>query len=348
MKIQLNKFQLFLLMFIMQTGFVYTSFQTLVIEHSGRDSTIQFFVVASLFFLQFLLFERMHTYFVLRKFTKALYLIYWSVYIIAFVVYLTYVLSTWVFINTPNSVLIAIFLSVCFYASISRPETAVNIGVVLIPMLILFVIFMFRAIPNLKLTNLLPLLHDPKSTWALGFLYVTYAFTGAEVYLVLRKYVLKNEKINNKIISIYFGILTFFYFIPGVFTLMYFSLDEINLIPEPIFYILHSLEVTFVKRLDLFFIYIWLSWSLVAIVNFVLVMRLVYFEKNQKKPKLQLFIFFFVVGVTATFLTRYSVVDFLKHYLVYVSVLFSILLPILIILVNKLRGKKVSESNQSS
>ena len=133
-----------------------------------------------------------------------------------------------------------------------------------------------------------------------------------------------------------------------LFTLMFFSLEEIKLIPEPILYILHSLEVTFVKRLDLFFIYIWLSWSLVAIVNYVLVMRLVYFEKKRKAPVLQQFIFFTVIGLISIILVRFSVLDFFKQYLVYGNILFTFLLPIIIILVNKIRGRTVSEKGTSS
>ena len=200
MKIQLTKVQLFLLMFVMQTGFVYTSFQNLVIEHGKQDSTIQFIIIAVVFFLQLLFFERMHKYFFLNRFTKILYLVYWSLYIIVFVIYITYVLTTWVFPNTPNSVLIALFLFVCFYASVSRPETAINIGVVLLPMLFLFLIFMFLAIPNLHATNLLPLFHDRNDTWMLGFVYSTYAFSGAEVYILLRKFVLTKEKMKSKVL----------------------------------------------------------------------------------------------------------------------------------------------------
>ena len=112
---------------------------------------------------------------------------------------------------------------------------------------------------------------------------------------------------------------------------MFFSLEEIKLIPEPILYLLHSVEVTFIKRLDLFFIYIWLSWSLVAIVNYVLVIRLIYFEKKRKAPVLQQFIFFTAIGGISTALIRYSVLDFFKHYIIYATILFSFLIPIIII-----------------
>lgn len=348
MTVQLTKVQLFLLMFVMQTGFVYTSVQNLIIEHAKRDATIQFLVIAFIFFLQLLFFERMHQYFFLNGFTKTLYLIYWTIYIIVFVSYITYVLTTWVFPNTPTIVIIAIFLTVCLYASISRPETAVNLGVVLIPMLLLFLVFMFLTVTNLNVTNLLPFFYERSNTWFMGFVFSTYAFGGAEMYIFLRKYLAKSEKMPKKALTIYFTILTTFYLLSIAFTLMFFSLEEIKLIPEPILYILHSVEVTFIKRLDLFFVYIWLSWSLVTIVNYVLVMRLVYFEKKYKYPKFKQLIFFIVVGVTADFLIRFSVLEFLKQNLVYGNIVFSFLLPILIILINIVRGRTVSDPVESS
>ncbi|MEK4129522.1 GerAB/ArcD/ProY family transporter [Solibacillus sp. FSL W8-0474] len=348
MSIQLTKIQLFLLMFVMQTGFVYTSFQNIIIEHGNRDATIQFIIISVIFFLQLLFFERTHKYFVLNSFTKTLYLIYWSFYVTVFVIYITYVLTSWIFPNTPTIVLIAIFLSVCFYASISRPETAVNIGVVLIPMLFLFLVFMFLTIPNLHATNLLPFFYDRQDTWWMGFIYATYAFGGAEVFVVLRKYLVSNDKIPKKSLFLYFSLLTSFYLLSISFSLMYFSLEEIKLIPEPILYILHSVEVTFAKRLDIFFVYIWLSWSLVAIVNYALVMRLVYFEKKRRLPRLQQLIFFAIIGITANFLIKFSVLDFLKNYLVYLNIIFTFILPVLIIFINKIRGRTVSELEKSS
>ncbi|MFS0875022.1 GerAB/ArcD/ProY family transporter [Solibacillus isronensis] len=348
MTIKLTKLQFFLLLFVMQTGFVYTSFQTSIIEHGKRDATIQFILIALVFFLQFLFFEKMHKYFFLNNFTKAIYLLYWGFYIIAFVIYITYVLTTWAFPNTPTSVIISIFLFVCFYASVSRPETAVNIGVVLLPMLFLFIIFMMVAIPDLYVTNLLPFFYDRGETWWMGFLYSTTAFGGAEMYVMLRKYLLKNEKISISILSLYFTILTIFYLLSITFTLMFFALEEIRIISEPILYILHAVEVTFVKRLDLFFVYIWLSWSLITIINYVLVMRLVYFEKKRKSPVLQQFIFFAIVGITANYLGRFSVLDFIKDNIVYVNIIFTFLFPIVIIIINKIRGRTVSESHSSS
>lgn len=348
MTVQLTKAQIFLLMFVMQTGFVYISVQNLIIEHAHRDATIQYLIIAFIFFLQLLFYERMHQYMYLNNFVKALYLIYWTIYITIYVSYITYVLTIWVFPNTPTLVLITIFISVCLYASISRPETAINIGVVLIPMLFLFLIFMFLTVKSLNVTNLLPLFYDRSNTWFKGFIYCTYAFSGAETYFVLRKYLVKSEKISKKAIAIYSIILTSFYLLSISFTLMYFALDEIKIIPEPILYILHAVEVTFVKRLDLFFVYIWLSWSLVSIVNYVLVMRLLYFEKKVKLPKIKQLIFFAVIAVSANSLIRFSAIELFQDYLVYGTIFFTFLLPMIIILLNRVRGRTLSGSEKSS
>ena len=109
MTIKLTKIQLFLLMFVMQTGFVYTSFQTSIIAHGKRDATVQFIIIALVFFLQLVFFERMHKYFLLNNFTKTIYLLYWGVYIIAFVIEITYVLTMWAFPNMQTSGIISIF-----------------------------------------------------------------------------------------------------------------------------------------------------------------------------------------------------------------------------------------------
>lgn len=348
MTIQLTKVQLFLLMFIIQTGFVYTSFQNLIIEHGGRDASIQFVSVAILMFFLLLLFEKWHANFVINRFFQWIFLLYWSVYILSFLIYVTHILSTWVFSNTPNIVLIAMFLSVCFYASISRPETSVNLGVLLIPLLIIFLLFLFRAIPNLHGTNLLPFFYEPKSYWIKGFLYCFYAFGGIEIYLVLRQYLQSDVTIRTKDLVIYSAILSSFFLISILFTLMYFALDEIYIIPEPLFYILHSLEVTFIKRFDLIFIYIWLSWSLISIICYVLLIRLYWFRKSSNFKKLKLFVFFFIIGMATAFLTRYSILDFLKHNLIYGVVFFSFILPFIILTINKIRGKTFSSTSRFS
>ena len=347
MSIQLTKVQFFLLLFIMQTAFMYLSFTNLLITHGKRDATLQFLVIAFLYLLVMLFYERNFRYFALNGVLKILYLVYWTFYLSIFVAYITYILKSWVFPSTPNTVIIIIFLGICLYASISRPETAVNIGVFLIPMLVLFIVFLFRAIPDLEISNLFPLLYEPKNNWLKGFLFATYAFSGMEMYVMLRKYVMEQQAMKSKFIIRYWGILTGFYFISILFTMMYFALDEFPIIPEPTLYILNSQEVTFVKRVDIFFSHIWLSWTMVSIINYVLVMRLLHFEKKRKSMKLQTAVFFFVIGLGAIFMINIDIMEYIKKHLYIVNFLFGLLIPISIILVNKLRGRSTSDSVSS-
>ncbi|MEK4229589.1 GerAB/ArcD/ProY family transporter [Solibacillus sp. FSL H8-0538] len=346
MTIKLTRVQFFLLMFIMQTAFVYVSFQNLVIENGKRDSTLQFLITALVFYLLLLFFERTYQYFILNPVTRFLYILYWFYYLHAFVVNTLYILSSWVFPNTPNAVLVFLLLSVCYYASVSRAETAVNIGVVMIPMLVIFFLFLFLSIPDLEVTNLFPLMQEPVDRWIKGILFSTNAFSGVEVYLILRKYVMQSETINRRILLIYASFLTAFYMVSLLFTIMYFAIEEINIISEPILYILNSQEVTFVKRLDIFFIYIWVSWTIIGIVNHVLVIRLVYFQQKRKYEKFQQLVFFTVMGISACFFVNITMQQIFKHSLLYINLVFAIVLPIIIISVNKLRGRSQFDSSK--
>ena len=59
------------------------------------------------------------------------------------------------------------------------------------------------------------------------------------------------------------------FFHPILFTIFYFTSQGIGNNPRTAsMYILKSQEVTFVERLDLFFLYIWMIWSIITIALF--------------------------------------------------------------------------------
>lgn len=101
------------------------------------------------------------------------------------------------------------------------------------------------------------------------------------MYLLYRPFLKQDTQVKGRPLFIYQLVIFVFYLISVLFTQMFFALDEIKLIPEPIMYILKSQEVTFVKRLDIFFVYIWLSWSIVTVMIFGLSFRVLYLSKKE-------------------------------------------------------------------
>ena len=128
-----------------------------------------------------------------------------------------------------------------------------------------------------------------------------------------------------------------------IFTLLFFSIDEIKIVTEPLIYILKSQEVTFVKRLDIFFVYIWLMWSIVTILIVVLAVRVVHFEKERKYPKTNIVIFHVLLAIIPLFLVQFERIEFIKKNLYFVFGVFTFLLPLIIIVWNKWRGKTCIE-----
>ena len=343
MNFSLSRVQFFLLLFLIETGILYITFQSALISKSGTISWVIFAIACLFHYLLLLLYERYYSYFHLNTFFQWTYKIYWFCLVATYIAYTEYVLASWVLPQTPIWVVIFIIVLLSLYANLSRPETVVNIGVILIPLIALFVVFLMLAIPSLSWTNLFPIQFDNKEHILQGFMQSSYAFIGVEMFLILRPFLQKELKLSGKPLFFYQLLIFVFYMTAVIFSLLFFSIAEIKIVTEPIIYILKSQEVTFVKRLDIFFVYIWLMWSIVTIMIVVLVIRVVHFEKKRKYPKTNIVILHVLLAIISLFLVRFDRIEFIKSNFFYVFAIFTILLPFGIIVWNKWRGKKCIE-----
>ncbi|MEK8198091.1 GerAB/ArcD/ProY family transporter [Lysinibacillus sp. FSL M8-0134] len=341
MNVSLSKAQFFLLLFIIQTGVVYIAFQTPLIIGSQTNAWWIFMVGSVIHYGLLLFFKRNYQYFYLNAFFRWIYQIYWLLLTAILIAYMGYVLASWVLPQTPEWIVVVIIAALSLYANVSRPETVINMSVMLLPIILLFVIFLMLALPDLTWSNLFPVEWNNKQIIA-GIIHSTYAYFGIEMYLIYRPYVQKELQVKGKPLFIYQLVIFIFFFMSIVFTQMFFGLEEIKLIPEPIMYILKSQEVTFVKRLDIFFVYIWLSWSIVTVMIFGLSFRLLYLKKNRKKPIGSIVVYHILLAVLPLFVIKFRSIEIIKNSLHYLFLVFTFLLPIVIIYWNKWRGKGVS------
>lgn len=75
-------------------------------------------------------YEKTYKYFILGKVTTMIYHLYWLFHLSFAVAYSMYIVSTWISPYTPKIALLFLFLLPSLYASLSRAETAVNVGIV--------------------------------------------------------------------------------------------------------------------------------------------------------------------------------------------------------------------------
>lgn len=336
---KLSRIQFFLFLFIAQTGTVFISFQSTYIDKTGRNAWLIFIIAGVIHYVQLLLYEKYYKDFKLGPIASWLYKGYWLLIIVAFISYVDYTLAVWAFPQTPQAIVIAVMVSISLYANLSRPETIMNLSVILIPLIPLFIGFLFLALPDFVWTNLFPVGDMSSSTFLKGLITSQFTFIGIELYLFFRSHVHSEEKINGLPLFVYQVVWMLFYFSSIVFVLLYFTLPDINLIPEPIMYILKSQHVTFVERLDLFFIYIWMTWSIITVALFSFTTLYVHQQNGKGNKVRSTIIFHLLLVILPLFIVTKQGVDMIQRNLVYFHLFFSIIMPTVVILMNRRRKK---------
>ncbi|BAQ11008.1 spore germination protein [Bacillus sp. OxB-1] len=255
--------------------------------------------------------------------------------VVTFIAFIEYTLAIWIFPNTPQIVIVGVLVGVSLYANVSRAATAINLPVLLIPMIPLFMLALLLVIPDLVWTRLFPITFSDKTAWFKGIFISQSTFIGVEVYLFLRKYVKKDNSIKGVPLFIYQNIWLFFFLTLLLFVQMFFPVNIAKNIGEPIIYILKSQQVTFVERLDLFFLFIWMTWSIVTITLYSFISLYELRGHAKKSYKRNAIIYHVLITlVPLLFLTKERV-EFIRSTLVYFHLFFSILLPVFVVLMDR-------------
>ncbi|MFJ7936852.1 GerAB/ArcD/ProY family transporter [Sporosarcina sp. NPDC096371] len=339
MTFKLSRNQFFLLLFIIQTGTVSLSFQTPFINATGRDAWLIFIIVGVFHYLLLLVYEKNYEYFKPGPIVSWLYKGYWLIIIVSFMSYIDYTLAVWAFPDTPQVIVISIMVGVSLYANLSRSETVINLSVILVPLIPLFFIVLLFAWPGYVWTNLFPVGTIERSDLLKGMFTSQFTFVGIELFLFFRKYVDAKQNIKGLPLFIYQLVWALFFFSSILFTLLYFPLAEIKMVPEPIMYILKSQTVSFVERLDLFFIYLWMMWSIITIAIFAFTAIYVHQLHAKGHRKRNTIIFHILLLLLPLFFLSKERVEMIQHSLIYFNLFFIIVLPTVVILMNRRKKK---------
>lgn len=323
----------------MQSGSSFFSFPSPFITATGRDAWLIFLVAGVLHYLLLLFYERYYQRFTIGPFVGWLYKGYWLFIAVTYLAYIDYTLAVWGFPKTPQFIVLAALVSVSLYANLSRAETIINLSVILIPLIFIFVIFLQFAWDDLTWTNIFPIGESTEKEWLIGLLKAQVAFIGIELYLFFRKHVDVKEEIKGFPLFVYQMLWFSFFFFSVLITLLYFTLAGIQAIPEPLLYILKSQELTFVERIDLFFLYIWMIWSIVTvtILSFsALYVHRLHANEHQKRDTI---IWHVLLVFLPLFFLSKKYIEILNDVVIYVHLLFSVLIPFIVIIGSRRKKK---------
>lgn len=325
----ITKLQLFMFLFVLQSGTTFINLQFRVINASNQHAWWVFIGVCAIHLMIFYMYIKGRPYFHPNRFEKGLYQLYWIFLVVVFLAKVVFISQLWVFQETPTWIIMASIAVVFIYALSARSAVVLNLPVLLGPFFMLLIGTLFLSWSELVWLNLLPLSGVEIKELINGSFQSLSAFSGMEAFLFLQPNLERDTKIKFKETTIFVAIYTVFLTLSILFTLLFFTLEEIKVVPFALMYLLKSQEVTFIERIDLIFIYLWISWSIVSIILYGF---LIYRTGTTKVPSIKSLVgpSVLVCIITSFFITRFDIRK-LHDIMLYCSLLFSFFLPLLIL-----------------
>ncbi|WP_173917087.1 endospore germination permease [Halobacillus sp. Marseille-Q1614] len=279
------------------------------------------------------------------KFFSVFYIIYFIGVGVLILIMYGRMISLWVLPNTPFWVLSGMMVFVSLYIVCCRFIVLARVYTMFSFLLIFMIFFIFYTVKDIQYIYLFPMGQTGFKKILMGIDHGIIALLGFIVSLMIYSQVEGKAKDKLKTIIYAHWAVTLFYLAVVLVTFTVFSTAEMALVSEPVLYMLKSYQFPVLARVDLFFIALWMvfvatSYSSYLYMSTLGMRRLI----NKNKPKLYMFII-----AILTFITSLSIgydVTKLNVFSTYVAksgYVFSVGLPILVLIVSLLRKKTKKE-----
>lgn len=168
------------------------------------------------------------------------------------------IVKEWAFPNTPSWIIFACIIFSAIYLVkenlriIARYHMLVSFSFIIL-------IFLFLGVLNyLNVLYILPLGGSGVLSIIKGSKEALLAMLGFDLLLVLFPLTQGKDIQRVKAVSLANLAVTIFYTFITISTLMFFSPEELKLVPEPVLYVLKALEYSVLERIDLVFLSVWI------------------------------------------------------------------------------------------
>ncbi|GEN53658.1 GerAB/ArcD/ProY family transporter [Halobacillus faecis] len=231
---------------------------------------------------------------------------------------------------------LSMYLVVQDYPVVAR--YLVVLSVVLVPVFILLVLILFQT--PLEVRHLMPV-------GGSGFLEVIksaeadlFAVLGFELMLFIGPYVhMKHSKLL-RTVSLSNATITLLYFVVIILCVMVFSPDVLKQVREPVLYLMRSLSFNTVDRIDLLFVFIWLSPMTASVIIYLLICSKSIGKEGKPLRSIVLISggIMYILVVSASYSEEaFRLYDLILKYTIYIVAFF---LPFLLTLLSYLFKKK--------
>ncbi|MEN0642118.1 endospore germination permease [Alkalicoccobacillus gibsonii] len=269
------------------------------------------------------------------KFVSILYIIYFLALTTIVLLFFNFLISVWVLSQTPDTVKIPLFIFGCFYLLhsdlriIARFLTIVGPLILLVPFLACYAFFDSEPL------YLLPVLSSDFVDILRGVLTGSLAMQGFLILSVLYPYIEGSDK--EKLLSATYAniMVTAIYVFTIIAAFVYFSPGQFVILPEPLLYMVKTISLVLIERIDLIFLAFWSVTVLSTIVGYLYIISTGMATVFQRSSRNRLgFDILACVIITVFALIPQNLLTLrrLLTYIDYVGIVFVVVIPILLLL----------------
>lgn len=253
------------------------------------------------------------------------------------------ILKRWIFLLTPRWIILLMLLIVCGYAATSTLQKLAYLSqTFMFFSFISFMLIVFSGIYGLDVRNLLPVLPDGWDPVMKGVYAAFSAYVGYDLILYAYPYVkIQSKKKLLLTMSLANGCTTIFYIAVCLICSMRFSLQQLNVIPEPIIFILKNYQVDILQSIDILFLifYVCIVSATIYVYFFMAVKAFLHLRsQGLGKQYIWVWAIICVCFIGAFFITKRSTILQISSIQDQLSIVMIVALPVALLLISKLRG----------
>ncbi|MBM7703604.1 GerAB/ArcD/ProY family transporter [Metabacillus iocasae] len=255
------------------------------------------------------------------------------------------VLKRWVYHVTPVFILVLLLAVVALYYA---KEGLRNIGrffVLVSVLLVIIVILLLSAYTTADIRYLFPIgQHGIKNIVSASKDGII-AMLGFEIILVLAPFVKAKSTTVLKVVSLSNFVVMLLYVYIIITCYLFFSPDEIPIVPEPVLYVLKASKFSFIERIDLVFLTVWIVSAITSLIMYVFICGMgmkVLFKKKTHRPFIPIIILMVVI-LSNYFASTDDLLVLLSEAVTTLSYFFIGVLPVFLLFVSFFR-KGVTKS----
>lgn len=357
---QITQGQALFFMIQTQIGIGVLSLPYTLQKDAGRDSWISILIAG--LFVQLLLL----LYYVLnRRFPKltfpeisqkllgkyaggaisALYSIFYLLVCSSILLSFSRIINTWYYPTTPSWLIVGIIMLLGVYLVIDGLRTIARFYTLVTFLIIIVIGLLLWTYTDVHFLYLLPIgkagvmniLSAAEST-------VVSSLLGFELILFVFPLILGSNRGKLKAASLANLIVTLFYTFIVISSLIFFSPEEIKLVPEPVLYMLKAQTTTIFERVDYLFMAVWVVFMSTTYFSYLYISAKgvsgLFTKKNKKLYRTIVIILAFLTLLPEFWISNIFFIDNINEVLGKIGNLFIILLPIILLTISLVFKKK--------